>query len=62
MEETFRVCLNFPPAYEVYIKYRVFNAQAIWTLTHTSHKDTEKSIIVSSITLEGVTLTDSLNR
>jgi hypothetical protein len=42
--------------------YRVFTAQADWTLTHTSHKDTEQSTIEGSITLDGVTLTDSLIR
>jgi hypothetical protein len=40
--------------------YRVFSAQANWTLTHTSHKDTEQSTVEASITLDGVTLTDSL--
>jgi hypothetical protein len=35
----------------------VFRAQADWTLTHTSHKDTEQSTIETSITLNGVTLT-----
>jgi hypothetical protein len=40
--------------------YRVFRAQADWTLTHTSHKDTEQSTVEASITLDGVTLTDSL--
>jgi hypothetical protein len=39
---------------------RVFGAQADWTLTHTSHKDTEQSTIEAYITLDGVTLTDSL--
>jgi hypothetical protein len=39
-----------------------FRAQADWTLTHTSHKDTEQSTIEASITLDGVTLTDSLIR
>jgi hypothetical protein len=43
-------------------KYRVFREQADWTLTHTSHKDTEQSTIEASITLDGVTLTDSLIR
>jgi hypothetical protein len=42
------------------ILYRVFRAQTAWTLTHTSHKDTEQSTIEASITLDGVTLTDSL--
>jgi hypothetical protein len=41
---------------------RMFRAQADWTLTHTSQKDTEQSIIEASITLDGVTLTDSLTR
>jgi hypothetical protein len=41
-------------------KYRVFNGQADWTLTHTSHKDTEQSTIEACITLDGVTLTDPL--
>jgi hypothetical protein len=43
-------------------KYRVFRAQADWTLTHTSHNDTEQSTIEASIALDGVTLTDSLIR
>jgi riboflavin synthase alpha subunit len=38
--------------------YRVFRAQADWTLTHTSHKVTEQIAIEASITLDGVTLTD----
>jgi hypothetical protein len=42
--------------------YRVFRAQADWTLTHMSHKDTEQSTVEASITLDGVTLTDSLIR
>jgi hypothetical protein len=42
--------------------YRVFRAQADWTLTHTNHKDTEQSTIEATITLDGVTLTDSLIR
>jgi hypothetical protein len=42
--------------------YRVFRAQADWALTHASHKDTEQSTIEASVTLEGVTLTDSLIR
>jgi hypothetical protein len=41
--------------------YKVFRAQADWTLTYTSHKDTEQSTVEASITLYGVTLTDSLN-
>jgi hypothetical protein len=36
--------------------------QADWTLTHTSHKDTEQSTIEASITLNGVTVTDPLFR
>jgi hypothetical protein len=40
--------------------YRMFSAQADWNLTHTSHKDAEQSTIEASITLDGVTLTDSL--
>jgi hypothetical protein len=36
----------------------MFSAQADWTLTHTSDKDTEQSTIEASITLDGVTLTD----
>jgi hypothetical protein len=35
---------------------------ADWTLTHTSHKDTEQSTIEASITLDGVTLTGPLIR
>jgi hypothetical protein len=42
--------------------YRVFRAQANWTLTHTSHKNTELSIMKASITLDGVTMTDPLIR
>jgi hypothetical protein len=42
--------------------YRVFREQADWTLTHTSHKDTEQCTIEASLTLDGVTLTDSLIR
>jgi hypothetical protein len=44
----------------VFCFYRVFSAQADWTLTHTSHKDTEHNIIEASVTLDGVTLTDPL--
>jgi hypothetical protein len=44
------------------VMYRVSSAQADWTLTHTSHKDTEQSTIEASITLDGVTLTASLIR
>jgi hypothetical protein len=44
------------------IFYYVFRAQADWTWTHTSHKDTEHSTIEASITLDVVTLTDSLIR
>jgi hypothetical protein len=40
--------------------YRVFRAQADWTLTHTSHEETEHSTIEASLTLDGVTLTDPL--
>jgi hypothetical protein len=43
-------------------KYRMFWEQAHWTLSHTSHKDTEQSTTGASITLDGVTLTDSLIR
>jgi hypothetical protein len=42
--------------------YRVFRAQADWTLTHMSHKDIEQSTVEASITLHGVTLTDSVIR
>jgi hypothetical protein len=41
---------------------RVFSSQANWTLTHTSHKDTEQSRIEASVTLDGITRTDSLLR
>jgi hypothetical protein len=41
---------------------KTFSAQADWTLTHTSHKDTEQSTVQASITLDGVTLTDPLIR
>jgi hypothetical protein len=40
----------------------MFSAQADLSLTHTSHKDTEQSIIEAFITLDVVTLTDSLLR
>jgi hypothetical protein len=40
----------------------VFRTQADWTLTHASHEDTEQSTIEASITLDGVTRTDSLIR
>jgi hypothetical protein len=43
-------------------KYRGFRAQADWTLAHTNHKDTKQSTVEASITLDGVTLTDSLIR
>jgi hypothetical protein len=36
---------------EKLMKYRVSSAQADWTLTHTSHTDTEQSTIEASITL-----------
>jgi hypothetical protein len=36
--------------------------QADCTLTHTSYKDTEQSTIEASITLDRITLTDSLVR
>jgi hypothetical protein len=39
-----------------------FGAQADWTLTQTSHKDTEQSTIEASTTLDGITLTDPLPR
>jgi hypothetical protein len=42
----------------MYDVYSVISAQADWTLTHTSHEDTEQSTIEASITLDGVTLTD----
>jgi hypothetical protein len=38
------------------------SAQADWTLTHTSHKNTGESTIETSTTLDGVTLTDILIR
>jgi hypothetical protein len=47
---------------ELSATYRVFRAQADWTLTHTSHKDTEQSTMEASVTLDGVTLTNSLIR
>jgi hypothetical protein len=40
--------------------YRVFSAQADWTLIHTCHKDTEQSSTGASVTLDGVRLTDPL--
>jgi hypothetical protein len=42
--------------------YRAFSTQADWTLTPTSHKDTEQSIIEAYIILDGLTLTESLIR
>jgi hypothetical protein len=42
--------------------YRMFSAQADWTLTHTRHKDTEQTTIETSITCDDVTLTDPLIR
>jgi hypothetical protein len=42
--------------------YRMFRAQADWTLTNMSHKDTEYSTIQASITFDGVTRTDSMLR
>jgi hypothetical protein len=43
-------------------KYMMFSAQADFTLTHTSHKDTVQSTTEASKTLDGVTRTDSLIR
>jgi hypothetical protein len=40
----------------------VFRAQADLALTHTCHTDTEQSTIEASVTLDGVTLIDSLIR
>jgi hypothetical protein len=42
----------------------MLRAQADWTLTHKSHtrKDTKQSTIEASVTLDGVTWTDSLIR
>jgi hypothetical protein len=42
--------------------YRMFSAQAGWTLTHTSHKDTEQSAVEASVTLDSITLTGLLIR
>jgi hypothetical protein len=42
--------------------YWVLSAQADWTLSQMSHKDTEQSPIEASITFDGVTLADSLLR
>jgi hypothetical protein len=50
-EQSFQLCFSL---------YRVFRAQDDWTLTHTSHKGTEQRTIEASISLECVTLTDSL--
>jgi hypothetical protein len=41
-------------------KYLVFRVQADWILIHTSHKDTEQNTTEASLTLDGITLTDSL--
>jgi hypothetical protein len=63
--------LFFLKGYDIYIYththththiYRVFRVQDGWTLTHTSHKDTEQSTIEASVTPNGVTLTDTLIR
>jgi hypothetical protein len=61
------VCLSILPIFKFSTfqrtkTYRVFRAQTDWTLTHTSHEDTEQSTIEASITLDVVTLTDSLIR
>jgi hypothetical protein len=44
--------LRYPSSVE-----RVFRVQADWTVTHTSHKNTEQRAIEAFITLDGVTLT-----
>jgi hypothetical protein len=64
MECTFPPCTCALKSMSTWIPklYRVFRAQADWTLTHTSHKDTDQSVMETSITLDGVTLTDSLIR
>jgi hypothetical protein len=41
---------------------KVFSAQADWTLTDASHKETEQSTIEASVTRDGVTLTSPLIR
>jgi shikimate kinase len=43
-------------------KYRMFSAKADWTLTHTCHKNKKQGTVEAAITLNGVTLTDSLIR
>jgi hypothetical protein len=53
---------NMGLQYNIPYIYRVSRGQADWSLTHTSHKDTEQSTREASITLDGVTLTDSLIR
>jgi hypothetical protein len=53
--------LRSPVLYHSVMLYcTAYSAQADWTLTHTSYKDTEHSTILASITLDGVTLTDSM--
>jgi hypothetical protein len=57
--------MHFASLTEVHFQinvYRVFRSRADWTLTHTSHKDTEQSTTQVSITPDGVTMTDSLIR
>jgi hypothetical protein len=48
-----------PKSHNCLSVYLVFRGQADWTMTHTSHKDTEQSTIEASITLDGATLTDT---
>jgi hypothetical protein len=45
------LCLHSEHDLLGYMLPLTFRAQADWTLTHTSHKDTEQSIIEASITL-----------
>jgi hypothetical protein len=44
------------------MSYERFREQADWTLTHTSHRNTEQSTIEASVTLDDVTVTDLLIR
>jgi hypothetical protein len=50
--------------YSAETKYVITGVQRAtdWTLTRTSHEDTEQSTIEASVTLNGVTRTDSLIR
>jgi hypothetical protein len=59
-ETRHNIALLVPLQVRVIQIYRVSRAQADWTLTHTSHEDTEQSTTEATITFDGVTLTDPL--